>query len=144
MTNLVILIGNMGKDPESRTTEGGTKISRFTLATSRPRYENKQALRDERGFRVQNTAWHRITCFNALANSVETYCRKGMKLAVRGRLNYSEYTDAGGIVRYGVEIIAESIEFLSRGEKSEEHVEDNVLSEPSNGFSPNFDDEIPF
>ena len=61
MQNIVILAGNIGQAPETRTTPGGTSITHFTLATSRPRYAEGRVVRDANGYRVQDTEWHRIT-----------------------------------------------------------------------------------
>lgn len=134
MQNIVILAGNIGQDPESRTTQGGTRITHFTLATSRPRYADGKPVRDNEGRRVQDTEWHRITCFNGLGKTVEEYCRKGMKLLVRGRIHYSKWTDKDGVERYGCEIVAETVDFLSRAKPAE--------STASNDHDQ--DDEIPF
>lgn len=134
MQNIVILAGNIGQDPETRTTQGGTSITHFTLATSRPRYSEGKVIRDDNGYRVQDTEWHRITCFNGLAKTVDEYCRKGMKLLVRGRIHYTKWTDAGGVERYGCEIIAETVDFLSRAKQGE--ADDGQTSE--------IDNEIPF
>lgn len=114
MQNIVILAGNVGQAPETRTTQGGTRITHFTLATSRPRYAEGKIVRDDKGYRVQDTQWHRITCFNGLGKTVQAYCKPGMKLLVRGRIHYSKWTDNDGVDRYGCEIIAETVDFLSR------------------------------
>ena len=120
MQNIVILAGNIGLDPETRTTQGGTSISHFTLATSRPRYSEGKVLRDENGYRLQDTEWHRITAFNGLAKTVQQYCEKGMKVLVRGRIHYTKWTDQEGNDRYGCEIIAETVDFLSRAKPAED------------------------
>ena len=119
MQNIVILAGNIGQQPETRTTQGGTSITHFTLATSRPRYAEGKVLRDENGYRVQDTEWHRITCFNGLGKTVQQYCEKGMKVLVRGRIHYTKWTDSAGAERYGCEIIAETVDFLSRATQTE-------------------------
>jgi single-strand binding protein len=85
MQNIVILAGNIGQTPEVRTTQGGTKITNFSLATSRPRLSEGRVLRDENGYRVMDTEWHRITCFNGLGKTVAEHCEKGMKVLVHGR-----------------------------------------------------------
>jgi single-strand DNA-binding protein len=113
MQNIVILAGNIGQDPETRTSQGGTGIANFTLATFRPRYADGKVLRDANGNRLQDTEWHRITCFNGLGKTVEQHCKKGMKVLVRGRIHYIKWTDNEGIDRYGCEIIAETVDFLS-------------------------------
>ncbi|RJE84221.1 single-stranded DNA-binding protein [Paracoccus onubensis] len=127
MQNIVILAGNIGQTPETRTTQSGSAITRFTLATSRPRYAEGRVLRDENGYRVQDTKWHRITCFNGLGKSVQQYCEEGMKLMVRGRIRYTKWTDADGINHYGCEIIAETVDFLSRARQTETDDDDQFI-----------------
>ena len=134
MQNIVILAGNIGQSPEVRTTQGGTKITNFTLATSRPRYTEGRVVRDDNGYRVQDTEWHRITCFNGLGKTVQEHCRKGMSVLVRGRIHYTKWTDQQGNDRYGCEIIAEKVDFLSRP-KSAENENPELVDR---------DDEIPF
>ncbi len=132
MQNIVILAGNIGQEPETYTSLGGTRITHFTLATSRPRYSDGKVVRDDKGYRVQDTEWHRITCFNGLGKTVEQYCEKGMKILVRGRIHYTKWTDRDGVDRYGCEIIAETIDFLNRSKPaSEDHGAD-------------LDEEVPF
>ena len=89
MQNIVILAGNIGQTPETRSTQGGTKITHFTLATSRPRYSEGKVVRDENGHRVQDTEWHRITAFNGLGKTIDEHCSTGMKVLVRGRIHYT-------------------------------------------------------
>jgi len=119
MQNIVILAGNIGQDPETRSTQGGTRITHFTLATSRPRYSEGKVVRDENGYRVQDTEWHRITAFTGLGKTIQEYCEKGMKVLVRGRIHYTKWTDQQGNDRYGCEIIAETVDFLSRAKQTE-------------------------
>jgi single-strand DNA-binding protein len=134
MQNIVILAGNIGQDPETRTTQGGTRITHFTLATSRPRYSEGKVVRDENGYRVQDTEWHRITAFNGLGKTIQEHCQKGMKVLVRGRIHYTKWTDQQGNDRYGCEIIAETVDFLSRAKQTE----------AESGKQPEFEDDIPF
>lgn len=117
MQNIVILAGHIGQNPETRITRNDTAITHFTLATSRPRYAEGQILRDEDGYRVQDTEWHRITCFNGLGQTVQEHCAKGMKVLVRGRIHYSIWTDQEAVTRQGCEIIAETVDFLSRAQR---------------------------
>ena len=133
MQNIVILAGNIGQDPETRTTQGGTRITHFTLATSRPRYSEGKVVRDDRGYRVQDTEWHRITAFNGLGKTLQQHGEKGMKVLVRGRIHYTKWTDQQGVDRYGCEIIAETVDFLSRA-KQTQNDDGNTVD----------DDEIPF
>ena len=118
MQNIVILAGNIGQTPEVRTTQGGTKITNFSLATSRPRLSEGRVMRDENGYRVMDTEWHRITCFNGLGKTVAEHCETGMKVLVQGRIHYTKWIDSAGNDRYGCEIIAETIDFLSRAKET--------------------------
>lgn len=132
MQNIVILAGNIGQDPSVRTTQGNTTITNFTLATSRPRFSEGRMMRDENGYPVTYTEWHRITCFNGLGKTVEKHCRKGMKVMVQGRIHYTEYTDKDGIKRYGCEIIAEKVDFLTwpkqEGEQDPKFIDDDDIA----------------
>ncbi|MCP8896431.1 single-stranded DNA-binding protein [Shinella daejeonensis] len=119
MQNIVILAGNLGADPETNTTRNDTRITTFRMATSRPRYSEGRVLRDENGYRVQDTEWHRIKCFNGLGKSVQEHCKEGMKVLVRGRIHYTKWQDQQGNDRYGCEIIAETVDFLSRAKQTE-------------------------
>lgn len=116
MENFVFLAGHVGADPEVRTTNSGSKVANFRIATSRPKRDSEgRVLKDDKGYRVEDTEWHRITAFNGQATSVEKGLKKGMKVAVRGRLHNTEWTDReSGQKRYSYEIIAEEISFLSR------------------------------
>ena len=136
MQNLVILAGNVGAAPESRTTQGGTKITNFSLATSRPKRDsNGKVLKDDNNRRLEDTEWHRITCFNGVGKTVEQYVDKGMKVMVRGRIHYTRWTDTENVERYGVEIIAEEVTFLTRANAAKEHASGNDMTD---------DDDIPF
>ena len=133
MQNIVILAGNIGQTPEVRTTQGGTKITNFSLATSRPRLSEGRVLRDENGYRVMDTEWHRITCFNGLGQNVAKYCTKGQLVTVEGRIHYTQWEDQDGAKRYGCEIIAETVDFLSRAKQAEDGNDQRDM-----------DDDIPF
>lgn len=105
--NKVILIGNVGSDPEIRQTSGGLKVANFSMATT------------ERGYTAQNgtqvperTEWHNITCWGGSATLVEGYVKKGSKLFVEGKIKTRSYDDNAGIKRYITEIHVEKIELL--------------------------------
>lgn len=119
MTNTVLLVGNLGADPESRTTRGDTSVTTLSLGTSRPKRDaDGKTFKVTSGFTAKDTEWHRITCFNGLGATVARYATKGMMVAVRGRIHYSKWTDREGVERYGCEIIAEDVQFLSRGKQT--------------------------
>ena len=131
MTNIVLLVGNLGSDPELRSTSGGTDVASFSLGTSRPKRDSEgKTYKDESGFTAKDTEWHRVTCFNGLGRVVAQHAVKGMLVSVRGRIHNSKWTDREGIERYGYEIIADDVQFLGRGrresgaEDDSEHGED--------------------
>jgi single-strand DNA-binding protein len=110
MQNLVILAGNVGAAPETTTTNRDTTITKFSLATSRPKRDSEGRIQKDRdGRRVEDTEWHRVTCFNGVAKTVAEYVEKGQKVMVRGLIHYTRYTDKDNIERYGVEIIADEV-----------------------------------
>jgi single-strand DNA-binding protein len=98
--NKVILIGNVGKDPEIRSTNDGTRIANFTLATSE-NWRDKGS-----GERRERTEWHRIVIFNdRLTEVVEKYVKKGSKLYIEGALQTRKWTDKEGQERYTTEVV---------------------------------------
>jgi single-strand DNA-binding protein len=136
MTNTVLLVGNLGTDPETRSTRGETRVTTLSLGTSRPKRDHEgKTFKDANGYTAKETEWHRITCFNGLGKTVAQYATKGMLVSVRGRIHYSKWTDREGVERYGCEIIAEDVEFLSRGKSASG-------GEPSN--QNDIDDDLPF
>jgi len=123
MQNLAILSGNIGQDPETRRTQGGTSVTSFILATSRN-------WKDESGERKQQTEWHRITVFGKNGENVAKYCKKGSKVSVQGRIHYSEYTDRDGNKRHATEIVADEVYFLDSAKKGEPTTS-GIKSEPT-------------
>ena len=115
MTNIVLLVGNLGGDPELRSTNGGTDVASFSLGTSRPKRDSEgKTFKDESGFTAKDTEWHRVTCFNGLGRVVAQHAGKGMLVSVKGRIHNSKWTDKDGIDRYSYEIIADDVQFLGR------------------------------
>ncbi len=109
--NKVTLIGNLGQDPEVRSTANGGRVANFSLATSRQ-------WSGPGGDKQEKTEWHKIVAWNAktggqgLADIVEKYCKKGDKLYVEGRIEYRSWQDKEGQTRYTTEIIANEILLL--------------------------------
>src|SRR5580692_10977792 len=98
--NKVILVGNLGKDPEVHSTQAGSKIVSFTLATSETRNDRASGERKER------TEWHRVVVFNdRIGEVVEKYVRKGSKLYVEGTLQTRKWTDQAGVEKYTTEVV---------------------------------------
>ena len=116
MTNLVILTGRLDRDPESRETKGGTSVTGITVVTDRPaRDKDGKTYKDENGYTAKDNEFHRVTCFNGLAQNVARYCGKGQLVTVEGRIHYTKWEDQSGAKKYGCEIIAESVDFLTKG-----------------------------
>ncbi|HTU10993.1 MAG TPA: single-stranded DNA-binding protein, partial [Allosphingosinicella sp.] len=109
------LVGNLGADPQSRTTTGGTEVATFSLGTSRVKRDSEgKTFKDESGFTAKDTEWHRVTCFNGLGRVIAQHAKKGMLVSVRGRLHNTKWTDGEGVERYGYEVIADDVQFLNR------------------------------
>lgn len=105
--NKVILIGNVGKDPEVRHLESGSAVASFTLATTE-RYKNKNGeLQDQ-------TEWHNIVCWRNLAELSEKYIRKGAQIFIEGKIRTRSWNDQSGTKRYTTEIVADNIRLLER------------------------------
>lgn len=117
MTNLVILTGRIARDPETRETKGGTSVAGITVVTDRlARDKDGKTYKDENGFTAKDSEFHRVTCFNGLAQTVGQYCSKGQLVSVQGRLHYTQWDDENGVKRYGCEVLADKVDFLSRAQ----------------------------
>jgi single-strand DNA-binding protein len=103
--NKVMLIGNLGSDPEVRTTGGGAKVAEFSLATGRQ-------WTDRNGQKQEKTEWHRVTAWKGLADVVESYAKKGDRIYVEGEINYRTFDDKDGDTRYVTEINAREVLLL--------------------------------
>lgn len=108
MVNKVILVGNVGVDPEVRTTESGVKVARVRLATTERLYDRQNNETKEL------TEWHTITLWRGLADVVDRYVRKGSQLYIEGRLRTREWVDKDNIKRYTTEILADEMKLLGR------------------------------
>jgi single-strand DNA-binding protein len=113
--NKVILVGNLGRDPELRYLPSGEQVANITIATS-SKYKNKT------GELVEETEWHRVTFFGKLADIVGQYLKKGSSIYVEGRIKTRKYTDKDGVEKYATDIIANEMQMLGgregRGEPS--------------------------
>jgi len=103
--NKVILLGNLGRDPEVRYMPSGDPITNVTIATSR-RYKNKS------GEMVEETEWHRVAFFGRLAEIASQYLKKGNPVYVEGRIRTNKYTDKDGVEKYSTEIVASEMQLL--------------------------------
>ena len=109
--NKVILIGNLGRDPEVRYTPSGAAICNVSIATTRA-WKNKES-----GDRVEETEWHRVVFYDRLAEIAGEYLKKGRSVYVEGRLKTRKWTDKDGVDKYTTEVIADQMQLLgSRGD----------------------------
>jgi single-strand DNA-binding protein len=108
--NKVILVGNLGADPEMRHTGGGTAVTTLNLATSES-WTDKQS-----GEKVEKTEWHRVKLFGRLAEIAGDYLKKGRQVYIEGSLRTDKYTDKAGVERYSTDIIASEMQMLGGNE----------------------------
>lgn len=144
--NKVILVGNVGKDPEIRTTQDNKEIATITLATS-------ESWRDKMtGEKKDKTEWHRISVFNEnLVNIVKNYIKKGSKLYIEGVLRTTKWTDASGNDRYSTDVVLQGYNSMlvmldsKRSNNGSELGNDeyNQLSS-NNSLNEELEDDIPF
>ena len=149
--NKVILIGNLGQDPETRTTPGGTTVTNIRIATSES-WKDKTS-----GEMKEQTEWHGIVLWNRLGEIAAEYLKKGSQVYIEGRLQTRKWQDKQGNDRYTTEIVASEMQMLGgRGggggatqetRDSREGAGKNsaaATAPAGGGSSPDFDDDIPF
>lgn len=105
--NKVILIGNLGKDPEVRSLEGGAKVASFSLATN-------EVFKGKDGNKVEQTEWHNIVVWRGLAELAEKYLRKGSQIYLEGKIKTRSWDDKDGNKRYTTEIVGDNMTFLGK------------------------------
>lgn len=157
--NKVILVGNLGNDPDVKATQGGTTITTISVATSE-QWKDKQT-----GQAQERTEWHRVKFFGRLAEIAGDYLKKGSQVYIEGSLRTDKYTDKSGVERYSTDIIANEMQMLGgRGgegggggdyarerpqrqapQRREPGTARPAASAPAAGFDDvPFDDDIPF
>ena len=140
--NKVILVGNLGRDPEIRYTPGGQAVANFTLATSES-FNNREGKREER------TEWHRIVVWGKTAENCAQYLSKGRTVYIEGRLQTREWEDKEGQKRRTTEVVAQTVQFLggprgSGGGAPPSGQGGGGFEGPSEDPSPPAGDDIPF
>lgn len=140
--NKVILLGNLGDDPQTRYTPGGDAVTNLSLATT-------ETWKDKSGEKQENTSWHRVTLWGRLAEIAGEYLRKGSSVYIEGRINYREYTDKEGVKKWSTDIVADRLQLIGArrdggGERSEPR--NQSARQPAAGKQrDDFDDtDIPF
>ncbi|RLA83530.1 MAG: single-stranded DNA-binding protein [Deltaproteobacteria bacterium] len=135
--NKVILVGNLGADPEVRYSSNGTPVTTFRIAT------NENWLNRDTGEREQRTEWHRIVAFGRLGEICAEYLRKGKQVYVEGRLRTRSWEDRDGNRRWVTEVVATNVVML--GSPAEPGTEFELPEEePPLGEAPPEEDDIPF
>lgn len=149
--NKVMLLGNVGKDPEIRTTASGMQVATFSLATA-------DRARDEKGNWADKAEWHNLVCFDKLADTVKNYVKKGSQLFVEGKITSRSWDDKEtGQKKYRTEIIVNDFTFVSSGKPGGEggggsyqkpaatsYDQRTPAATPDYGDSGITDDDIPF
>jgi single-strand DNA-binding protein len=151
--NKVILVGNLGADPESRTTQSGSTVANLRIATT-------ERAKDREGNWTDHTEWHRVACFGRTAENVAKYCRKGKQLYIEGKIRTRKWQDRDGNDRWSTEVIADQIRFLGGRAEGAGGYDAGPSAEPATpaatpaaapagGYSAgggggNIDDDIPF
>ncbi len=140
--NKVIIIGNLGRDPEMRNTTDGTAVVHFSVATSRQWTDRNS------GEKREDTEWHRIVAWHKLAELCNQYLSKGKQVYVEGRLKTRSWVDENNTTRYQTEIVAEQIQFLSNKSGGNEKSYTDSLVEstppPDSKKDINSYDDLPF
>ena len=151
--NKVILVGNLGRDPEIRTMQSGDKLAQFSLATSET-WNDRQT-----GERRERTEWHRVVIFGRLAEIAERFLRKGSKVYLEGSLQTRKWQDQSGQDRYSTEVVLQrfrgELQMLDRAGDSESRDRDyggyddrdsggGRSAAPAPALGSDLDDDIPF
>lgn len=143
--NKVLLIGNLGKDPELRYTPDGLAILGFPMATT-------EFFNDKSGTRNERTTWHNITVFGKMGQNIANYLSKGKQVFVEGRIRTSSYDDKDGVKRYRTDIVATNIVLLGgkgnanapEGIDADAKFDGGMEAGYSSGGGAHEDDDIPF
>ena len=145
--NKVLLIGNLGKDPEMRAMPNGDAVATFSIATT-------ETWKDKQGQKQGKTEWHNITMFRGLAEIAGKYLKKGGSVYIEGRLQTRKWQDKTGADRYTTEIIADQMQMLGGKQAGNEPQQANdappvqrqsvAKQTAPSGFSDQFADDIPF
>jgi len=119
--NKVILVGNLGKDPQVRYLDSGVAVANFSLATTE-NYKNKE------GERVSQTEWHNVVLWRGLAEVAEKYLKKGASVYIEGKIRTRKWEDKEGVARYSTEILGDNMTMLGGKTTSEDVLEGKIAS----------------
>ncbi len=138
--NKVILVGNLGSDPEVKTLENGIKVARFSLATSET-YKDRNTSE-----RVTQTEWHNIVLWRSLAEIAEKYITKGSQVYIEGKLQTRSYQDKEGVTKYSTQVIAQNLTMLGSSNRQNDQNESPIPNTISgkDDIEGNEMDDLPF
>ena len=135
--NKVILVGNLGDDPEVKHTPSGVQVANFSLATS-------ESWTDKNGERQERAEWHRLVLWRKLAEIAGQYLKKGNKIYIEGKLQTRSWEDNNGQKRYMTEVIVDNLEMLGGDRAGESRTDAAPAPAYSGGGGENPDDDLPF
>jgi single-strand DNA-binding protein len=140
--NKVILVGNLGADPEVKTLESGTKVASIRLATT-------ERYKDREGNQKEVTEWHNVVLWRGLADITEKYLKKGRQVYIEGRIKTRKWTDQTGADRYTTDIVADQMTLLGgvpgqSGSSAPSESQPSRASEPQQPPIGDIDDDLPF
>jgi len=138
MINKVILVGNLGRDPEIRHLEGGAMVTRFSVATNESR-------RDKDGQWQQHTEWHDVTAWGALAERAAQQLHKGSLVYIEGKITHRKWQDREGRDRYSTDVVANTIRNLERRDSQRQGSEsEEITAQDSDSQDSGSADDLPF
>ena len=146
--NKVMLIGNLGRDPELKVTPSGQVLARFSIATT-------ETWKNPQGEKQSKTEWHNIVVWGKQAEIADKFLRKGKQVLIEGRIQYREYTDQAGVKKTSCEIRCDNFVMLSRMEEGGnarasdtrnglDEYESTVTTPQVSGSGSDYEDDIPF
>lgn len=141
--NKVIILGNLGRNPDVRYTQGGDAVANLAIATT-------EKWKDKNGERQEKTEWHRVTLWGRTAEVAGEYLHKGSSCYIEGRLQTRKYTDKDGVEKYATEIVGDRLQLLGDprggGERQQQERPQQQRQQQQSRQKPDndFDDDIPF
>ena len=135
--NKVILIGNLGKDPETRYLPSGDAVANFSIATT-------EVFKDKSGAKQEHTEWHRISFFGRQAEIAGEYLKKGSPVYVEGRIRTRKWQDKEGVEKYSTEIVGERMQLLGGKPERQEAKQERESKPVKTGTFDDMSDDIPF
>jgi single-strand DNA-binding protein len=133
--NKAMLIGNLGKNPETKVLESGKSVCNFSVATSET-WKDKNT-----GEKKEKSEWHNIVVFDKLADVCANYLKKGSKVYIEGKIQTRKWTDKNGVDRYTTEIVASEMKMLSSKKDGEQPA---TKAAPAAAPADDFNDDVPF